>query len=199
VGIRAAAGFFQRDNIPPSAFSSITMVSTQELAMTIAEILVEPFDLEVPMTRRILEAIPGDDPAYKPHEKSMALGRLAMHIATLPALGILILTTPELDAATARFPDATFVSRNHLLSEFDTRAAELRAILAGSSDAELQQPWKFGVGDFVFSNSTRSCTFQHMFLGHLIHHRAQLGVYLRLLNLPVPGVYGPSADDKLGR
>ena len=164
--------------------------------MTIAELLLEPFDLEVAMTRRILGAIPGDNPSYQPHEKSMILSRLAMHIATLPALGTLILTTPELDAATATFPDQTFVSREQVLHEFDTRAAELRSQLAAASDEELQHPWKFGVGDFVFSNNTRSCTIQHMFFGHLIHHRAQLGVYLRLLNLPVPGVYGPSADDK---
>jgi uncharacterized damage-inducible protein DinB len=126
----------------------------------------------------------------------MTLARLAMHVATLPALGTLILTTPALDAATATFPDQTFVSRDQVLREFDDRAAELRSQLAAASDEELQQLWKFGVGDFVFSNATRSCTFQHMFFGHLIHHRAQLGVYLRLLNLPVPGVYGPSADDK---
>jgi uncharacterized damage-inducible protein DinB len=166
--------------------------------MTIAETLLEPFDIEVPMTRRILGAIPDDHPGYKPHEKSMALGRLAMHVATLPALGNLILTTSELDAATAKFPDTTFVSRDHALREFETRAAELRALLAASTDADLQQPWKFGVGDFVFSNNTRACSLQHMVLGHLIHHRAQLGVYLRLLDLPVPGVYGPSADDKIG-
>ena len=83
-----------------------------------------------------------------------------------------------------------------LFRSFDALANETRAILASASDADLEHHWKFGIGDFVFSNSTRSCTFQHMFLGHLIHHRAQLGVYLRLLNSPVPGVYGPSADDK---
>jgi uncharacterized damage-inducible protein DinB len=165
--------------------------------MTIAETLLEPFDIEVPMTRRILGAIPEDHPGYKPHEKSMALGRLAMHVATLPALGTLILTTPELDAATAKFPDATFISRDHALAEFDACAAELRSLLAAASDAHLQYLWKFGIGDFVFSRNTRACSLQHMFFGHLIHHRAQLGVYLRLLDLPVPGVYGPSADDKL--
>lgn len=164
--------------------------------MTTAEILLEPFDIEVAMTHRMLTAIPDDKPAYKPHDKSMPLGSLAMHVATLPALGALILTTPELDAANARFPDQTFISRDQTLSEFDTRAVELRQLLANASDAELQEHWKFGVGDFVFSNSTRSCSFQHIFLGHLIHHRAQLGSYLRLLDLPVPGVYGPSADDK---
>jgi uncharacterized damage-inducible protein DinB len=166
--------------------------------MTIAETLLEPFDIEVSMTCRILGAIPEDHPTYKPHEKSMALGRLAMHVATLPALGTLILTTPELDAATAKFPDATFISRDHALAAFDARAAELRSLLAVASDSDLQYLWKFGIGDFVFSRNTRACSLQHMFFGHLIHHRAQLGVYLRLLDLPVPGVYGPSADDKPG-
>ncbi len=166
--------------------------------MTIAETLLEPFDIEVSMTCRILGAIPEDHPTYKPHEKSMALGRLAMHVATLPALGTLILTTPELDAATAKFPDATFILRDHALAEFDARAAELRSLLAVASDSDLQYLWKFGIGDFVFSRNTRACSLQHMFFGHLIHHRAQLGVYLRLLDLPVPGVYGPSADDKPG-
>jgi uncharacterized damage-inducible protein DinB len=165
--------------------------------MTTAEILLENFDIEVPSTRRILAAVPGDKPDYKPHEKSMTLGRLATHVATLPALGTLILTTPSLDAATATFPDQTFHSTERLLTDFDSLAAETRIALVNSSDADLMHLWKFGVGDFVLSNSTRSCSFQHMFFGHLIHHRAQLGVYLRLLNVPVPGVYGPSADDKL--
>ena len=167
--------------------------------MTIAEALLEPYDIEIAMTRRILAAVPGDRPDFKPHEKSMPLGRLAVHVATLPALGVMILTTPAVDAATAAFPDPNFVSKEKLLSDFDSLAAQARAALAASSDADLQQLWKFGVGDFVFSNSSRSCSFSHMFVNHLVHHRAQLGVYLRLLNLPVPGVYGPSADDKLAR
>ena len=164
--------------------------------MTINQLLLEDFDMEAAMTRRILAAVPGDIPDYKPHEKSMTLGRLATHVATVPALGTMILTTPECDAAKAKFPDQTFVSLEKLLTDFDSFASETRAALAASSDADLQQLWKFGVGDLVFSNSSRSCSFTHMYLGHLIHHRAQLGVYLRLLDLPVPGVYGPSADDK---
>jgi uncharacterized damage-inducible protein DinB len=163
--------------------------------MRIAEILLENFDIEVPATRRILACVPGDEPGYKPHERSMTLGRLATHVATLPALGTMILTTSSLDAATATFPDQTFHSTERLLTDFDNLAAETRAALIASSDTDLRYLWKFGAGDFVFSNSTRSCSFQHMFFGHLIHHRAQLGVYLRLLNLPLPGIYGPSADD----
>jgi len=164
--------------------------------MTIAEALLEPYDIEIAMTRRILASVPGDNPGFKPHEKSMSLGRLAVHVATLPALGVMILTTPGVDAATAKFPDPNFVSPEKLLADFDSYAAEARAALAASSDADLQQLWKFGVGDFVFSNSRRSTSFSHMFVNHLVHHRAQLGVYLRLLNLPVPGVYGPSADEQ---
>jgi uncharacterized damage-inducible protein DinB len=167
--------------------------------MTIAETLLEPYDIEIAMTRRILERVPTDNPDFKPHEKSMPLGRLAVHVATLPALGTMILTTPGVDAATAKFPDPNFVSTEKLLTDFDSCAAEARAALVASSDADLQQLWKFSVGDFVFSNSSRSCSFSHICVNHLIHHRAQLGVYLRLLNLPVPGVYGPSADDKLAR
>ena len=164
--------------------------------MTLAQALLEPYDIEIAMTRRILERVPEDNLAFKPHEKSMPLGKLAVHVATLPGLGIMILTTPGVDAATAKWPDQTFVSPEKLLTDFDSSAAEARAALAASSDADLQQLWKFGVGDFVFSNNSRFCSFSHMFVNHLVHHRAQLGVYLRLLDLPVPGVYGPSADDK---
>jgi len=164
--------------------------------MTLADSLLEPFDIEMAMTRRILERVPGDEPGYMPHEKSMPLGKLAMHVGTVPYLGTLILTTSEVDAATTEFPALTFVSAEATLRDFDSYAAETRTALANSSDADLQQRWRFGVGDMVFSNSSRFCSFTHMFLGHMIHHRAQLGVYLRLLNLPVPGVYGPSADDK---
>jgi uncharacterized damage-inducible protein DinB len=164
--------------------------------MTIAETLLLPFDIEIAMTRRILAAIP-DDPGYKPHEKSMPLGRLAMHVAILPALGTMILTTTAVDVATAKWPDSTFVSPDRALADFDSLAAEARIALSHASDDDLEQPWKFSAGDFVLSNTARSCAFTHTFLGHLIHHRAQLGVYLRLLDLPVPGVYGPSADDRI--
>jgi uncharacterized damage-inducible protein DinB len=89
----------------------------------------------------------------------------------------------------------TFVSRQKLLADFDVLAAEARAALAAASDDELAATWKFSFGDKVISNSARSLAFRHMFVNHLIHHRAQLGVYLRLNDVPVPGVYGPSADE----
>ena len=163
--------------------------------MTTAQLLLEDYDMEMGMTRRTLERIPEDIPGYKPHEKSMALGRLAVHVATLPRFGAIILTTPSMDLATAKWPDMTFVSREKLLTDFDALAAEARAALAAASDQDLAAHWKFSFGDRVISDNPRSLTYRHMFFNHLIHHRAQLGVYLRLNNLPVPGVYGPSADE----
>jgi uncharacterized damage-inducible protein DinB len=163
--------------------------------MTTSELLLEDFDMEMGMTRRILERVPGDCPGFKPHEKSMALGRLAVHVSTLPRLGITVLTTPGLDLATATWPDMSFVSCEKLLSDFDDLTAEARAVLAAASDDDLATPWKFSFGENIISNNTRSLTYRHMFFNHLIHHRAQLGVYLRLNDLPVPGVYGPSADE----
>lgn len=166
--------------------------------MTIAEILLQDFDTEMKGTRTTLERIPADKPDFKCHDKSMPMGRLAVHVASLPRFGIAILTTSGMDLATTTFPTLVFESREKLLETFDTLAAEARAALVKSSDADLEQPWKFSFGDKVISNMARSATYRGLFFNHLIHHRAQLGVYLRLNDLPVPPLYGPSADDRMG-
>ena len=163
--------------------------------MTTAEVLLQDFDMEMGMTRRTLERIPEDKPEYKPHEKSMPMGKLARHVATLPKFGTFILTTPSMDLTTAKWPEMTFTTREKLLADFDALAAEARAALAAASDADLAAPWKFSFGEKVISNGPRSLAFRHAFFNHLIHHRAQLGVYLRLNDVPVPGLYGPSADE----
>jgi uncharacterized damage-inducible protein DinB len=166
--------------------------------MTTSEILLQDFDIEMAMTRRILERVPEDRPEYKCHEKSMALGKLAMHIATLPTFGTMILTTPGLDMANSniKWPDMTFRTRETTLDAFDAAVNEARAALAAASDADLGAQWKFSFGDKIITDSPRSLAFRHMFFNHLIHHRAQLGVYFRLNDIPVPGVYGPSADEQ---
>ena len=165
--------------------------------MTTAELLLQDFDMEMGMTRRTLERIPEDKPDYKPHEKSMPMGKLTMHVVTLPLFGKIILTTPSLDLANTDIPhpDLTFRSRDAALAAFDAAATEARAVLTTASDADLAVQWKFSFGEHVISNSPRSLAFRHMFFNHLIHHRAQLGVYLRLNDVPVPGLYGPSADE----
>jgi uncharacterized damage-inducible protein DinB len=169
-----------------------------ETFMTIAEILLEDFDSEMKGTRTTLERIPEDKSEFKCHDKSMAMGRLAVHVSTLPRFGIDILTSDLLDLATAKWPDMTFVSREKLLSDFDSISAEARAALAGSTDEHLQKNWKMVLGDKTIVDAPRSAMYRSMFFNHLIHHRAQLGVYLRLNDLPVPALYGPSADDRLG-
>jgi uncharacterized damage-inducible protein DinB len=167
--------------------------------MTIAEILLLDFDSEIINTRRTLERIPENDPLWKPHEKSMPIGRLAVHAARLPQFCTRILTTPELDMGTEKFPDLIFESTAKLLSELDRTAAEARSHLAASSDEDLKKVWKLSFKGQVFVEAPRMVLYRTMFLNHLVHHRAQLGVYLRLLNIAVPGLYGPSADEPFTR
>ncbi len=165
--------------------------------MTTAELLLEDYDAEMANTRKTLERIPEETPTYKPHDKSMACGRLAMHVATLPKFAYYILTEPGMDMANSTLPktDLTFSTREKMLAAFDAVAAETRKALAAASDADLAAKWKFSFGDHVITDVSRSLTYRLMFFNHLIHHRAQLGVYLRLNDLPVPGLYGPSADE----
>ena len=163
--------------------------------MRIAEILLQDFDQEIANTRRTLERIPENDPQWKPHEKSMPIGRLALHVARLPDFCTRILTTTELNMAVEKFPDYIFQSTAHLLSELDRTAAEAKSHLAAASDDDLRKNWKLTFGDRVIVDAPRSLLYRTMFLNHVVHHRAQLGVYLRSLNIPVPGLYGPSADE----
>ncbi len=165
--------------------------------MTAAQLLLQDFDLEMEGTRKTLERVPETMPDYKPHEKSMAMGRLAMHVALLPLFGTYILTDPDMDMAQPRHPhpELVFKSRADLLAQFDRCAGEARAALEKISDEDLATKWKFSFGPRVISNEARSLTYRHMFFNHLIHHRAQLGVYLRLNGIAVPGLYGPSADE----
>jgi uncharacterized damage-inducible protein DinB len=165
--------------------------------MTTSEILLQDYDNEMKSTRRVLERVPEGSPEYKCHDKSMPLGRLAMHVATLPAFGKTILTTSGMDMAdpNQKFPDNTWSNRDTALATFDKNAAAARAALASLSDAQLAEPWKFAFGENVIGNAARSLSYRQYFFNHLLHHRAQLSVYLRLNDIPVPGLYGPSADE----
>lgn len=163
--------------------------------MTIAEILLLDFDAEIKNTRRTLERIPENDSQWKPHEKSMPIGRLALHTARLPKFCSRILTTSEFNMDKEKFPDIIFESTAHLLSELDATSSEARANLANCSDEDLAKNWKFIFNGKAVIDAPKMVLYRTMFLNHLVHHRAQLGVYLRLLNIPVPGIYGPSADE----
>lgn len=163
--------------------------------MHIRELLLPEFDQEMSKTRKTLERVPEDKPDFKPHEKSMPLSRLAGHLAQLPVFGKMILTTPELDFATAGMRPLVMESRRQLLSAFDGYAGETRAKLAAAADEELHQPWKLSMGGQTIAEGTRYQMLRGLLLNHIVHHRAQLGVYLRLNGVPVPSVYGPSADE----
>ncbi len=167
--------------------------------MTISEILLQDFDSEISNTRRTLERIP-EKPDYAPHEKSMKLGKLAMHCATLPLFGFYILEDDAMDMADPnpkhQQPDLTFTTRAAALARLADSAAKCRAALAAASDEHLSKLWKFSFGEHLISHQSRSKSFRIMFFDHLIHHTAQLGVYLRLNDLPVPALYGPSADEQ---
>ncbi len=163
--------------------------------MTIAEILLLDFDSEMAGARRTLERIPEKDPEWRPHPKSMPIGRLALHVARLPEFCTRIVTTPELNMATAKFPGFVFESTAHLVSELERTASEAKSHLAAASDEDLRKNWRLSFGDRVLVEAPRMVLYRTMFLNHIVHHRAQLGVYLRLLDIPVPGLYGPSADE----
>jgi len=164
----------------------------------INKLLLNEFDEEVKKTRAMLERVP-IKPDFKPHAKSMPLGKLAPHVAELAGFGHTILTTPELDfGASPQRTRPPFESPAQLVKAFDEGAAKVRAALQSTQDAAWTEPWKLSFqGKPIFSGS-RFLAYREMFLNHLVHHRAQLGVYLRLNDKPVPATYGPSADDTMG-
>jgi uncharacterized damage-inducible protein DinB len=166
--------------------------------MTIAEILLQDFDTEIANNRRTLERVPENKNNWKCHDKSMELGRLAMHCATLPMFGYYILEDEGMDLAAPKRPHMplAFTTREAALQQLDEAAAKCRASLAAASDEHLEKIWMFTWGEQVISKSSRSLCFRGMFFNHMIHHVAQLGVYLRLNDIPVPALYGPSADEQ---
>lgn len=166
--------------------------------MRIADLLLEDFDVEISNTRRTLERVPEGKPDWVPHEKSMPLGKLAMHCATMPLFGYYILEDEGMDMANSSRPHAplVFESREQCLQRLDESAAKCRAALAASSDEDLAKAWPFSFGEHMISNVSRSKTFRMMFFNHMVHHTAQLGVHLRLNDIPVPALYGPSADEQ---
>lgn len=166
--------------------------------MATSELILQDFDVEISNTRRTLQRVPEGQNDWAPHEKSMRLGKLAMHCATLPYFGLFILEDDGMDLANPTRPQSSlnFISREAALQQFEEGVTAARCALAKSSDARLGAPWPFTYGQMVISSGPRSLAFRQMFFNHMVHHVAQLGVYLRLNNIPVPALYGPSADEQ---
>ena len=166
--------------------------------MTIAQSMLGEFDQEMQNTRTTLERVPDDKWGWKPHEKSGTVGWLAGHLANLPGWTTVTLQTEQLDYAPVDGPayePPKMESRKDLLAVFDKNVAEARAALAGASDAEMMKGWTLLAGGKTIFTMPRVACVRGMILNHMIHHRAQLTVYFRLLNIPVPALYGPSADE----
>jgi len=164
----------------------------------ISELLLPEFDAEMKKTRTTLERVPADKPEFAPHPKSMPLGKLAPHLAQLAGFGLSVLTTPGLDFSKGSYKPLPMESVTQLVSVFDEGAAKVRSALVGVPDEAWQQSWKLSLGGKTIFEGPRFLAYRQMFLNHIVHHRAQLGVYLRLTGQPVPATYGPSADDTLG-
>jgi uncharacterized damage-inducible protein DinB len=163
--------------------------------MAIKDGLLAEFDHEMGTTRKLLERVPDEKLSWKPHEKSMSLGGLATHLANLPHWAGIILSEPSFDLAEAPPNRQTLASRAEVLADFDRVVKSARASLADRSDAEIVAPWTLKRGGQQVFTMPRVAAFRSFVLSHTIHHRGQLSVYLRLNDVPVPAIYGPSADE----
>lgn len=170
---------------------SITETAT---APSLKQLALGDLNHELGLTRKMLERVPEAHLGWKPHEKSMALSGLAMHLATIPYWLIRILEADFFDLATAtRNPPPN--SLQEILDAFDDRVANARRMLDAADDAALVQTWQLRRGEQVIQAMPRLAVIRAMVISHMVHHRAQLGVYLRLLDVPLPAIYGPSADE----
>ncbi len=162
--------------------------------MALNEALLPEFDHEMQTTRRTLERVPEDKFAWKPHQKSMTMGALATHLATINHWVDATMAADSFDVSNAP-PTPEFKSRSELLAAFDKNVASARKAIAGASDAQLLKAWSLLSGGKTVLTMPRVAVLRSFILNHTIHHRGQLSVYLRLNDVPVPSIYGPSADE----
>ena len=163
--------------------------------MPLVDGLLPEFDHEMAVTRKVLERVPDGQFEWKPHQKSMSLGQLASHVATLASWGSMTLNAPEFDMR-GDFQAPLLGTRADLLASFDKETAAARAALAGKSDAELMAPWSLKREGKTIFTMPKAAVLRSFVMNHLVHHRGQLSVYLRLNDVAVPSIYGPSADEQ---
>lgn len=163
--------------------------------MAIVDALLPEFDHEMAVTRKVIERVDDAQFGWKPHEKSMSLGRLATHVAEIPQWGQTILTQTEFNMVDGEYKPAAAATTSAVLQLFDGQVKTIRALLAARTDAELMSTWTFKQNGKELFGMPRAAAWRSWVMNHLIHHRGQLSVYLRLTGSKVPGIYGPSADE----
>ena len=162
--------------------------------MSITESFLPEFDHEMANTRKLLERIPDDKANWKPHPKSRTLGQLAIHLAFLPEWISRIVEKAEFDLSSGGFKRPEFVSTESLLSLFDENVANAIKAVSGRSDKEMLINWTFRNGEQILFSVPRTAALRSFVMNHSIHHRGQLTVYLRLIDIPLPELYGSTAD-----
>ena len=166
--------------------------------MALKDALLPEFDHEMGVTRKLLERLPDADLGWKPHEKSFSLGDLAAHLAQIPHWSAAILDQPSYDLDAPAPDERTSATRAaEVVAAFDQSVAAARARLDGKSDGELMAPWTLKKGGQEMFTVPVVGAFKSFIVNHSIHHRGQLSVYLRLRNVPLPSIYGPSADEPM--
>jgi uncharacterized damage-inducible protein DinB len=169
------------------------------MSMTISQSMLPEFDVEMANTRKTLERVPEGNPDFRPHPKSMTMARLAGHVAEIPRWASMTLEQDELDMQPAGGPSyAPFVmtTRAEALAKFDEQSKKAREALAAATDEVMMQTWTLKNAGQVILAMPKVAVMRSFVMNHLVHHRAQLGVYLRMNDVPVPSIYGPSADER---
>jgi uncharacterized damage-inducible protein DinB len=163
--------------------------------MSIAQSMLPEFDNEMANTRKTLERIPEDKLSWKPDPKSMSLGQLAGHIVEMTGWGTMTLQTDSLNMDPGSHKPLVLTSQAQTLQEFDKNLATLRTTLSATKDEDMMKPWTLSISGTPLFSMPRVAVMRSMIMNHIIHHRAQLTVYYRLNGVPVPALYGPSADE----
>src|ERR1700682_1155455 len=183
-------------SIKKSARKATSRSSKPNKQKTPFALLFPDLESELATTRRMLERVPNGNSDWRPHAKSRTLGELATHLAQLPGFGLMMATRNEFDGLAPRPPEPRFATSADRVRMFDELSTQLRAILQQMTWDQANALWKLRLGDKVVVNAPRTVILRTVFVTHSAHHRAQLGVYLRLLETPVPWSYGRSADEE---
>jgi len=166
--------------------------------MALSEMLLGEFTQEAKSTRRLLERVPEDKLAWQPHEKSMSLSRLAGHVAEIAGWTPRVVAQDEIDFEESDYQPFVPETTAEILGALDESVEKFNAALDGVSDEDLMRPWTLRNGEHVIMTAPKFAALRSFVLSHLVHHRGQLTVYLRQLDVELPGIYGPSADERGG-